>query len=208
MKKSISTLVAVSSLTLLCPIAGFAQWDNRQDRIGNQTQLRIENNRRRERLEARLAEKKRGAKSGKSRRSKRGASAKKVAAPVPAYGIWFQRDPWRGYDVEADWQVNLSFVSAKTGKTFPRVANFTYWGYEADFWDVPAGAYTVRAEVVRKGGKKSPALLGTYEGPKDEKPTSEKFAPSMKVTLKPIKKIGGKYVEDLDPMRFYVRLVE
>ena len=216
MKKYIPAVIVASSLALLCPSA-FAQWDYGQDSTWNMIEHRAEMRRMQERMKARReAEKKQRAKTGNSRRGKgtsrkvvkSAAPAKKVALPVKAYGVWFYPDSFGSFHssrYESGYRVNLNFVSTKTGKTFPRFAFYDTWHQDEDIWDVPAGTYTIQAEAIHKG-KKYPVHLAIMQGSR-EKPPFETFAPSLKIKLKPIVTIGGKYVSDDDPLKLYVRMI-
>ncbi len=214
MKNPVSAAIAALSFTLLCPTA-FAQWDYGQDLTWNMIEHRAEMRRMQERMKARReAEKSRNAKTGKSRRSNgkgsarfvgRAASAKKVIAPVKSYGVWFYPDTFQDFHPEGGYRVNLNFVSTTTGKTFPRFTFYDTWHGDEDIWDVPAGTYTIRAEAIHKG-KKYPVHLAVIQGSREERPF-ETFAPSLKIQLKPIVTIGGKYVPDDDPLKLYVRVI-
>lgn len=143
---------------------------------------------------------------GNASSAKSVALTKKVAPPVKSYGVWFYRDTFQDFPFEDGYRVNLNFVSTATGKTFPRFAYYDTWQGDEDIWDVPAGSYTIRAEAIQKG-KKYPVHLAVIQGSREEAPF-ETFTASLKIQLKPIVTIGGKYVPDDKPLKLYVRVIQ
>lgn len=125
---------------------------------------------------------------------------------MKSYGVTFYPDTFQDFRPEGGYRVNLNFVSVKTGKTFPRFAFYDTWHGDEDIWNVPAGAYTIQAEAIHKG-KKYPVHLAIIKGSREE-PPFETFAPSVKIQLKPIVTIGGKFVPDDDPLKLYVRVIK
>lgn len=214
MKKAILAAIIGSSLTLLCPMSAFAQWDYGQSMEWNIIESRMERRRLEERLRARREAEKKSAKTAGSRRgktktsasAKRVAATKKVVAPVKSYGVWFHRDTFDGFPYEGGYRVNIDFISTTTGKKFPRFVFLGTWDDDEDIWDVPAGTYTLRAEAIQKG-KKYPVHLAVIKGSREERPF-ETFTSSLKIRLKPIMTIDGKFVPDDDPLKLYVRVIQ
>lgn len=137
-----------------------------------------------------------------------GASAVKPAAPLPRYGIEFRRDSYQDFHREDinGFRVNFTFVSVATGKTIPKSGVCQLYDHGDPIEGIPAGVYTVRAEVSYRG-QKYPAHLGSQEGSVGNRRGGD-FAPSMKIELKPAVDDYGSRVMGITPGKIYVRVLE
>ena len=176
----------------------------------------IRNRLERRRLEERLRQK-RGGKSGRRTKTsaKRGAarkigasSTKPAPAPLPRYAIETRRDPYQDFHREDanGFKTIYTFTSVATGKTLTKSGYCKLYDTGDDLEGVPAGVYTVRAEVFY-GGKKYPAHIGSKIG-SDDNPRGGDFAPTFRITLKPMIDYGGSRVMGVSPTKIYVRVLE
>lgn len=120
----------------------------------------------------------------------------------------FHRDTFQNFHLDDTngYQVNFSFIDAGSGKIISKSYKFTYHGSVAEFDDVPAGIYTVKAEAVYNGRK-----YLVYLGSKDGSPTDPKggnFAPSIKIEIKREIDDFGTTVLNTFPDTLQVRVIE
>ena len=207
-----STILACAFAVLPSPCA-LAQWDYGQDSTWNMMEHRAEMRRMRERMKAN----KRGRATKKNTSSRRKAAARKVnasstkPAPLPPYRLELLRDSYQDFAFNSPngFKTYLTFTSLATGKTISKSASVKIdTGFQTDttIQGIPAGTYTVRAEAAYQGTKYQ-AHIGTKEG-STENPKGGDFAPTFKVTFKPIIDEGGSRVMGVFPPKIHIRVLE
>lgn len=213
--KFVLTAVVALFLPLMLPTSALAQWDYGQDWTWNMMEHRAEMRRMRDRMKAnrknRTTKKRATSRRRTAARKVRSVTSKTATPPLPPYHLELLRDSYQDFAFEDPngFKTNFTFTSLATGKTLSKSAYVKIdTGFQTDttIEGVPAGTYTVRAEVLYKG-RKYPAHLGTKEG-SQENPKGGDFAPTFQVVLKPIIDEGGSRVMGVFPPKLHVRVIE